>query len=149
VRSLLERDLAISLVHHDPPRNHVRAQRLLDSLLSRSPNDLSCLLAKAYIYTSSARFSGAYDLFSRVEAETPSDDEKVKFEARAEKAWALANIEERMAEALDELFSVANEMDKDQDTDRTKKAQAWWRYGQCCWSMDSEELFCFRWRLQA
>lgn len=135
VRSLLERDLAISLVHHNAPRYHVRALRLLDTLLTSRPDDLRCLLAKAYVYAGSDRFLPAYELFSRVEAE--ESDEQIVFEARAEKAWALGNVTGRAAEALDELHAVADEMDKKEDVQREKKATAWWRYGQCCSKMNS------------
>ena len=64
----------------------------------------------------------------------------MKFEARCEKAWAAGNMEEKMKDALEELFAVATEMDQDPSVDRTKKAQAWWRYGQICWKMDSKSL---------
>lgn len=137
LESLLETNLAISLVHFNPPYSHTRALRLLNRILERSPNDLRCLLAKAYIHEHAARWQDAYDTFSQVYEKV--SEEAVKFEARAERAWCLGNIKEKTKEALEELHAVASEMDQDQQIPRERKAEAWWRYGKCLWEVEDEE----------
>ena len=114
-------------MHLDPPSHHVRALRLLEPLLRQSPDNLDCLMAKAYIYQRSERWQDAFDLFNRVYSIT--SDDALKFEALKEESWSLGNIEGRADEALDELHEVAIIMDPKAHFERQEKAQAWWRYG--------------------
>lgn len=137
LNSVLEANLAIALTHLNPPLQHTRALRLLDSLLRRRPGDLRCLLARAYIYEHAERWQEANDHFERIHTETT--DAIVKFETRAEKAWCLGNIPGQAQNALEELHAVATEMDQNAEIDRIDKAQAWWRYGQCSRLVRDEE----------
>ena len=134
--SVLETVLAISLVHLNPPTHHIRAQRLLDNLLSRSSNNFPCLIARAYIYEHNRNWSKAFLLFSEVYGGATEDT--MRFEARAERVWCMGNIGGRITEALTELHEVATAMDQDLKTGKARKARAWWRYGQCLWSSNGK-----------
>lgn len=134
---ILETNLAVALTHLNPPLQHTRALRLLDSLLRQTPNDMRCLLARAYIYEYAGRWQEAYEHFERVHHETL--DDAIKFETRAEKAWCLGNIPDRTEESLEELHQVATTVDQNPEIDRVDKARFWWRYGQCSRLLRDEE----------
>lgn len=127
----------MALTHLNPPSQHTRALRLLDGLLRQSPNDLRCLLARAYIYEYAERWQEAYDHFERVHNETL--DDAVKFETRAEKAWCLGNVPSQAESALEELHQVATLMDQEATVQHATKARSWWRYGQCLRLVRDEE----------
>jgi superkiller protein 3 len=139
----LETTLAISLVHFNPPIHHIRALRLLDSLLANSPNDYRCLLAKGHIFSLDGRFEAGCDLFTRVFDAPPNDtennnDENMRLEARVERVWCLGNIDGRTQEALQEMHEVAAMLDEDPAVDRSVKAKNWWRYGHLLSKMQSK-----------
>lgn len=135
--AVLETNLAVALTHLNPPLQHTRALRLLDTLLRRSPEDLRCLLARAYIYEHAERWQDAYSDFERVHSETI--DDSIKFETRAEKAWCLGNVSEQAEAALEELHQVAVLMDQNPEIEHAAKARSWWRYGQCLRLIRDEE----------
>lgn len=140
--SVLQTILAVALVHSNPPHYHLRAQRLLDTLLQKKPDDWQCLLGKAYICLHADKYEDAYNLFDRVHETLPSsakNHDRVKFECRCERAWALGNIRGRRKDALDELHEVASVMDKDETIERVDKAKSWWRYGQVLWLIDGKQ----------
>ena len=86
-------------------------------------------MGKAHIYEQDQKWLEAYECFSTVFL--GAGEEEMRFEARGERAWCLGNIDRRTNEALDELHEVAALLDQDVSMDRTRKAQAWWRYGLC------------------
>ncbi|GAA5887775.1 hypothetical protein JCM5296_001762 [Sporobolomyces johnsonii] len=174
----LESHLAIALVHHEPPTHHLRALRLLDSLLSTPPSppispsaapsshpDPELLIAKARVLQSSEKYPAALKVWDEVlalPASTLSPDALT--DAKGERAWALhlAGSSEDARPQLEEVVKALEERkvvrDKEaeekeryrskrglerpegveegeQERERDERAQAWWRLGECVWTL--------------
>ncbi|KAK0197963.1 superkiller protein 3 [Armillaria mellea] len=75
-----------SLVHLFPPKHHARALSIIDDVLSTSPNNISCLMGRAYVLEQANKWEDAADLFSRVHELLP-DDLDNGLRAKEEHAW--------------------------------------------------------------
>ncbi|PWN47052.1 TPR-like protein [Violaceomyces palustris] len=156
VRQGLELILATSYTHLHPPQNHARAQRLADSVLSRSAYNVQALLAKAYIEQEAGRWQEARNYFVRaqqassVSVDEPLSKEKMykralspskdpALQARGEIAWCdvkLGRLQEAKAE-LEDFISLIDPLSTTSVTPEDR-ARAWWRLGSCMWEMGGE-----------
>ncbi|SGY22813.1 BQ5605_C019g08861 [Microbotryum silenes-dioicae] len=132
-RTTLETHLAIALVHHSSPTHHVKALRLLDSLLGRAKQNgavvLSDLLvAKALVYQSSEKWLEAVDLWNQV-LSFSTLTENVRITAQSERGWSLFNAKQFDAArvglhdaviALEARYQLRLEQQRRNETARSK-----------------------------
>ena len=167
-RVTLDRHLSIALVHHNPPTNHLRALRLIESLLSSATVDTSLLTAKAYVLQSSEQWDKSIAVWDAVLASSDLD-ESVRLEVQGERGWCLfeagsfaAAVEgiNAVVEAFEARKVVRDEEMKVKQKIRSKagieleegvqegettneseqRAKAWWRLGKCLWELGGEPL---------
>ncbi|GAA6060942.1 hypothetical protein JCM10212_003850 [Sporobolomyces blumeae] len=136
----LEAYLAVALVNLHPPTHHLRALRLLDSLLAHPPPppfapnsvprphpDPTLLIAKARILQASEKYGAAIKTWDQVLA--LSDDSSTSIspsdlnEAKGERAWAvhLAGEPGEAKAMLDEVVKVFEERKAARDKERDEK----------------------------
>lgn len=165
-RRTLESHLALALVNFDPPTHHLRALRLLDSLIkSSSSPDTALLGGKARVLQSSEKWQQAIEVWDLVLANDPSHG--LKNEAVAEKSWSLYHAGELQAsrdgfeqviQALEARKKVRDEERAAQEKFRSKagiekgegveegesseealeRATCWYRLGQCLWGLGGQ-----------
>ncbi|KAK4701573.1 superkiller protein 3, partial [Phenoliferia sp. Uapishka_3] len=163
-RRTLDSHLAISLVHLDPPNHHLRALRLLDSLLSTSPGpEIPLLTAKAYVLQYAEKWLLAVAAWDQVLSSSPTTS-SAETEVKAERSWCLFNAGElesahqamlEVVETLEARKAVRDEEKKVKEKARSKaglergegveegettsealeRATAHWRLGQCLWEL--------------
>ncbi|KAL8292821.1 hypothetical protein RQP46_000515 [Phenoliferia psychrophenolica] len=164
-RRTLDSHLAISLVHLDPPNHHLRALRLLDTLLSSAPSspEIPLLTAKAYVLQYAEKWALAVKAWDAVLAASV-EPTTAELEVKAERSWCIFNAgelevaHESMKEVVDALQArkaVRDEEKKVKEKARSKagiergegveegettaealeRATAWWRLGQCLWEL--------------
>ncbi|KAM0752109.1 TPR-like protein [Meredithblackwellia eburnea MCA 4105] len=163
-RRTLESHLAISLVHFNPPVHHLRALRLLESLLA-PPNKpaIPLLSAKAYVLQHSEKWVQAVDAWDAVIAASGSSVEP-SLEVQEERSWCLYNAGE-LETAREALKDVVRELEKrkqvrdeerkakeiarskagqergegveegETSVETLERATAWWRLGKCLWDL--------------
>ncbi|EJD03262.1 TPR-like protein [Fomitiporia mediterranea MF3/22] len=134
VRKAFNASLATGLVHLFPPKHHARAIRVLDDVLSFEPNNVTCLMGRAYVFQASRRWDDAAELFLNVVNQLP-DDVEVGLVAKEEHAWCLVErAEPALDVAVEELQFVLNRIEP-LDGYEQRKARVWWRLGQCYWRL--------------
>lgn len=132
--------VATSLVHLFPPKHHARAIPLLDEILSKSPDNIACLMGRAYILQEAKKWVEAEEVFARVSDLLPEDMD-AGLRAKEERGWCLCNSEdaERGLAELREVLGTLQELE-DRDID---SARCLWRLGKCQWDMGGKYLtFC-------
>ncbi|RDB24954.1 Superkiller protein 3 [Hypsizygus marmoreus] len=128
--------IATSLVHLFPPKHHPRALRLIDDVLSQSPDNVACLMGRAYILQHGKKWKEAADLFGKVDNLLP-DDLDQGLRAREEKAWCLCQFEDLQMSltGLLDIFAILEDFEeRDED-----KARCLWRIGKCYWMMGDDK----------
>lgn len=127
--------LVTCLVHLFPPKHHVRAMRIIDEVLKQEPDNISCLLGRAYILRDSKKWPEAGDLFARVVDLLPGDtDEGLR--AKEEQAWCQVQSGDTEAGSI-ALLDVLAELNGLEDRD-LDQARCLWRLGKCYWEMGGE-----------
>ncbi|KAI0356305.1 TPR-like protein [Trametes cingulata] len=127
--------LATSLVHLFPPKNHIRALRIIDDVLAEDPDNIPALMGRGFILQYAKKWSDAEELFAKVVKLNPDDFDQAS-RAREERAWCIAMFGE-LQKAADELREVINELDTLEGHEEDK-ARCWWRLGRCYWEMGDE-----------
>ncbi|BGP08127.1 Superkiller protein 3 [Rhodotorula toruloides] len=124
-RRALETSLALSLVHHEPPTHHLRALRLVESLLGTAPPppsspgapavphpDPELLFAKAIVLQTSDKQAAALKVWDQIIALPPASlDADTLVKAKCEQAWSthLAGSSEDALPQLEEVVASFEE----------------------------------------
>ncbi|KAH9940522.1 TPR-like protein [Epithele typhae] len=135
VRKALNITLATSLVHHFPPKHHLRALKIVDELLRGDPDNIPSLMAKGFILYYAKKWSQASEVFGKVAA-LDHDGLLEVLRAKEEHAWCEAMCGNLVA-AADELRVVIETSDELEGHEEDK-ARAWWRLGRCYWEMGED-----------
>ena len=124
--------LATCLVHLYPPKHHQRALRLLNEILDQDPDNVRCLMGRAYTLQHAGKWREAQTIFDRVAVLLPDDlDEGIR--AQEESAWCVmqSHDPEGAATSLQKVLEILDSLEGRE----TDQARCWWRLGQCYWSM--------------
>lgn len=165
-RQTLESHLAIALVHLEPPVHHLRALRLLNSLIASSERpDTSLIVAKAHVLQSSEKWQQAIEGWSAVLDSRPS--EEIHNEALAERSWCQFNNGdldsarqgfEQVLKSLEARKVLRDQQQHEKEKARSKaglekgegveegetsveateRASCWYRLGRCLWELGGE-----------
>ncbi|BGO99697.1 Superkiller protein 3 [Rhodotorula toruloides] len=133
-RRALETSLALGLVHHDPPTHHLRALRLVESLLGTAPPppsspsapalphpDPELLFAKAIVLQTSDKQAAALKVWDQIIALPPGSlDADTLVKAKCERAWSthLAGSSEDALPQLEEVVASFEERKTRRDKER-------------------------------
>ncbi|THH28528.1 hypothetical protein EUX98_g5655 [Antrodiella citrinella] len=129
--------LATSLIHLYPPKHHTRALRLLNDILAEDPDNVRCLMGRAYILQHANKWGEAKSVFDHVVTLLPGDMEE-GIRAQEESAWCTVQSRDPdIAAAL--LQSIVGTLDS-LDGREVDQARCWWRLGQCHWDMGDREV---------
>ncbi|GAA5950678.1 hypothetical protein JCM3765_000575 [Sporobolomyces pararoseus] len=138
-RRALDSHLAVALVNYNPPSHHLRALRLLDSLLANPPPppftpksppsphpDPSLLFAKARVLQSSEKYGASIKVWDQVLALDPSISPVSPAslnEAKGERSWALhlSGKSEEAKEMLEEVVKAFEERRVEREKEREEK----------------------------
>ena len=122
-------------MHLYPPKHHPRALGVLESVLSRDPDNIKALFARGYVLRYAAKYAQAEQLFSRV-ADLVSAEvvPLLKLEAEEEVAWC-ASLSGDNTRAVNGLRRVIDSLELLEGHDE-RKAQAWWRLGKTLWDQN-------------
>ncbi|CAA7259262.1 unnamed protein product [Cyclocybe aegerita] len=122
--------LATSFIHFFSPKHHQEATRIIDEILSRSPDNTAALMGQAFILQAVPKWQEASEGFNRVATLLP-DDLDVGLRAQEEAAWCKCQIG-LVEEGLEGLQQVSNMLDDIDDEGRNSdRARCIWRIGQC------------------
>lgn len=127
--------LATSLVHYFPPKHHTRALGIIDEVLTLDPDNVPCLMARAYILEALERWDDAAKLFEKV-AQILPEEMSDGLRAKEEQAWCQFQVHEgdTAISGLKEVLDVLEGLeDRDED-----KARCLWRIGKCHWEAGGE-----------
>ncbi|GAA5864531.1 hypothetical protein JCM8547_005571 [Rhodosporidiobolus lusitaniae] len=139
-RRTLETYLALALTYHDPPTHHLRALRLLETLLAAPPPlaahgapppshpDPELLIAKAFVLQSSEKYTAALKVWDEVVSLTPAAlSSDTLTHAKSERAWSLhlSGSSEAAQEQLQEVVKSLEERKVKRDKEREEKEK--WR----------------------
>ncbi len=129
--------LASALVHYFPPKHHARALGIINDVLTDDPDNVRCLMGRAYILQASKKWEDASSLFSRVAELIPEDlDEGIR--AKEESAWCIAHAHDPRsgANALKVVLGALDQLEGRE----SDQARCWWRLGKCYWDMGGRRL---------
>ncbi|OSD01253.1 TPR-like protein [Trametes coccinea BRFM310] len=135
VRKAFNVTLATSLVHFYPPKNHSRALRIIEDILTEDPDNVAALLARGFVLQYAKRWEDAAELFAKVVRLNP-DDLDAASRAKEECAWCIAKCGDLQA-AADELRQVINDLEGIEGHEEDK-ARCWWKLGCCYWDMGDD-----------
>ncbi|KAG6829553.1 hypothetical protein H0H92_004222 [Tricholoma furcatifolium] len=130
--------LATSLVHLFPPKHHLRALRLIDDVLSQSPDNVHCLMGRAFILQAASKWEEAATLFARVDELLP-DDLSDGIRAREESVWCRCQVNDvnDYLPILESIVVILQGLDeRGEDT-----ARCLWRIGKCYWEMNGKSAW--------
>ncbi|PIL34098.1 hypothetical protein GSI_03809 [Ganoderma sinense ZZ0214-1] len=127
--------LSSSLVHYFPPKHHLRAQRVIDGLLSEDPDNIPALMSRGFILEHAKKWPEAGAVFAKV-VQLDSEGVDHGLRAKEERAWSEAMCKKLQA-AADELRDVISVLDELEGREEDK-ARAWWRLGRSHWTMGPE-----------
>lgn len=139
VRKAFNVTLATSLVHFYPPKNHSRALRIIEDILTEDPDNVAALLARGFVLQYAKRWEDAAELFAKVVRLNP-DDLDAASRAKEECAWCIAKCGDLQA-AADELRQVINDLEGIEGHEEDK-ARCWWKLGCCYWDMGGKTSCC-------
>ena len=125
------------LVHFYPPKHHARASSIIDDVLSQDPDNVSCLLGRAFILQTSHKWEESRSLFLRV-TNLLSEDSYDKLRCIEEAAWCqfqCGQYEEGLASLQHSLTLMSAFPTRGLD-----QARCLWRIGQCHWGIDGTSL---------
>jgi superkiller protein 3 len=115
-----------------PPKHHARAIPIIDEILAEDPDNVSCLMGRAYIFQHAHKWADAGRLFSNVTQLLPND----LFEglrAKEEYAWCQGQTNQ-LQPGISGLKVVLEALEKLEDRD-VDKARCLWRLGKCYWDL--------------
>ncbi|KAG6857271.1 hypothetical protein H0H87_007104 [Tephrocybe sp. NHM501043] len=118
--------LASSLVHLFPPKHHPRALRLIDDVLAQTPDNVACLMGRAFVLEAATKWEEAAALFAKVDDLLP-DDLSDGIRAREENAWCrcqIGDVNDGLA-ALQHIVTILQELEERGDD----AARCLWRIG--------------------
>ncbi|KAK7692824.1 hypothetical protein QCA50_004459 [Cerrena zonata] len=124
--------LGTSLVHLFPPKHHVRALGIIDEVLLQDPQNIRCLMGRAYILQFAQKWTQAADLFSEVARLLPED---VDNGLRAKEEFAWCNVEAGDADSGSTGLKEVLELLDPLENREADQARCWWRLGKCYWNM--------------
>ncbi|KAI0633616.1 TPR-like protein [Trametes polyzona] len=124
--------LATSLVHLFPPKNHIRALRIIDEVLGEDPDNVPALMGRGFILQFAKRWEEAAEYFGKVVGLEPEDTNQAS-RAKEERAWCIAMCG-RHYEAADQLREVIDALEQLEGHEEDK-ARCWWKLGRCYWEM--------------
>ncbi|KAK4048297.1 Superkiller protein 3 [Microbotryomycetes sp. JL201] len=123
----LESQLAIGLVHHESPDHHLRALRMLESLLTQGKT-VPLLVAKAFIMQSSERWTEAISTWTKVLSLADKDDKisadsALVIEAQSERGWSLYNDGQyrQAKDSLDQVVDKLEQRERARDQEQKQK----------------------------
>jgi superkiller protein 3 len=127
--------LTTSLVHFFPPKHHTRALGIIEVVLTQDPDNVACLMGRAYVLQYMEKWNEAGTLFTKVTQLVPEDSED-GLRAKEEHAWCQFQARD-IQSAISGLKSVFDALDGLDDRD-LDKARCLWRLGKCHWEMGGE-----------
>jgi superkiller protein 3 len=144
----IETQLASALTRLHPPQHHVRALRLVSSVLGAAPDNIDALLSKGLIDEAAGRWEEARAAFVHVQqlalaqaAASPlSPSRAPALEAQGEVAWCdvcAGRLEEGRV-ALEAVIDRLDDAASAAVVDGAARARAWWRLGRCLWQIGGE-----------
>ncbi|EAL21087.1 hypothetical protein CNBD4630 [Cryptococcus deneoformans B-3501A] len=140
VRADLDTVLGVALVPHYPPKHHVRAARILETVLKIHPTNNEARFARAQIYETAGQWSDARHHFEKIVQDGGS--EKERLDSKEEVGWCLAN-EGKLEEGRDILEEVIEVRDtkteKEKEAEARERGRTWWRLGRTEWMIGDEE----------
>ncbi|KAG6854057.1 hypothetical protein C0991_011035 [Blastosporella zonata] len=119
--------LATSLVHLFPPKHHPRALRLIDDVLAQSPNNVGCLMGRAFVLEAAKKWDEAAAFFERVDELLP-DDVSDGLRAREENAWCRCQINDmdNGVAILQSIVTILQDLDeRGEDVSRCKRDEGY------------------------
>ncbi|KAL0956081.1 hypothetical protein HGRIS_002250 [Hohenbuehelia grisea] len=125
--------LATAFVHYFSPKHHARALPIIQEVLEKAPENVSCLMGRAFILQASKKWKEAAQGFSKV-VELGPEEEVVRLHAAEELAWCRG-LSENPNQGIDALKVVLEQYPEDWSADR---ARCLWRIGKCYWNLDGE-----------
>ncbi len=129
-RAAFDTALGTALVHFYPPKHHVKALTLLESVLEAAPESIACLSGRGYIREEAGQWESARSDFEQVVALT-SEVDLLRLEAREQAAWCQVQ-EGSLIEGASRLADVAAEL-VDRKDKAVESARVWWKLGQAEW----------------
>lgn len=128
--------LATSLVHLFPPKYFEQASVLIDEVLAFSPENILCLMGRAYIYQAKGEWNDAELLFCRITQLLP-DDLDIGLRAREERAWCqcqMNDFDNGLSGLQSVIISLNHIHGRDSDVSRCL-----WRLGSSHWRLGGDE----------
>ncbi|KAM0791144.1 hypothetical protein ACM66B_005630 [Microbotryomycetes sp. NB124-2] len=129
-RRTLESHLAVGLVYHESPDHHLRALRMLESLLVQGET-VSLLVAKAFVMQSSEKWDEAISTWTRVLSLVDKDDSvksdsSIVIEAQSERGWSLYNVGQyqQAKDSLDQVVDKLEQRKQVRDQEQRKRENA-------------------------
>ncbi|KAG6908388.1 hypothetical protein DXG01_004817 [Tephrocybe rancida] len=132
--------LATSFVHFFPPKHHPRAMRLIDEVLTRSPENVASLMGRAFILQAAQKWDDAALLFAKVDELLP-EDHSDGLRAREENAWCrcqVDDVDDGIAILQTIVGTLQNLDDRGEDT-----ARCLWRIGKSYWDQKGKWFMAF------
>ncbi|TFK44590.1 superkiller protein 3 [Crucibulum laeve] len=136
--------LATSLVHLFPPKHHTRALAIIDEVLQTSPNNVICIMGRAYILQGAKKWDEAAPLFEKVAITLTDDNLELGLRAKEEYAWCRYQLGD-VDNGLAGLKTVCNTWETLDDRE-FDHARCLWRIGMCYWDIDGhgpEDAYTF------
>ncbi|KAK4051115.1 Superkiller protein 3 [Microbotryomycetes sp. JL221] len=132
-RQEFETRLAIALVYHESPNHHLRALRMLETLLTSDDEDIELLIAKTFVLQSSEQWNLAIktwdkvlNLFDNVQNVSDSTIQNKLLQATSERGWSLYNNGQfiEATQALETVVEQLEQRKKQRDEEQRKKENA-------------------------
>jgi superkiller protein 3 len=120
------------LVHLFPPKYFEQASVLIDEVLAFSPENILCLMGRAYIYQANGEWSDAEPLFCHIIQLLP-DDLDIGLRAREERAWCqcqMNDFDNGLSGLQSVIISLNHIYGRDSDVSRCL-----WRLGSSHWRL--------------
>jgi superkiller protein 3 len=124
--------LGTALTHLFPPKNHIRALRIIDDVLSDDSENIRCLMNRGFILQYAKKWEDACSAFLTVTQLLPNDVFD-GLRAQEEAAWCYAQSRDPDG-GSSRLQNVLGVLDHQEGRD-LDKARCWWRLGKCQWDL--------------
>ncbi|KAF8894922.1 hypothetical protein CPB84DRAFT_1682556 [Gymnopilus junonius] len=127
-RIALQAALATSLVNFFPPKHHKEATRIVDEVLTRSPQHISVLMDRAFILEAASEWDAAAKVFDQVSSLLPDD---LGLRAKEERAWCTYQLGQVVQglQGLQDVSEVLTTLEGDEV--KRHRARCLWRIGKC------------------
>lgn len=131
--------MGVALVPYYPPKHHVRAARILETVLKNRPTNNEARFARAQIYETAGQWSDARQHFEKIVQD--GLNEKQRLDSKEEVGWCLVN-EGKLEEGRDMLEEVIQvrdtKADKEKEAEARERGRTWWRLGKTEWMIGGE-----------